>query len=85
MTTAVTFRVPTNLIIEVSHLFNGETKTESFLKAIKKGVEYQKSLKEKMIADYSSITEEECECVKEAGSFAAEIIDDDFEEYSKFL
>lgn len=86
MTTAVTFRIPNNLLNEVSKLFKTETKTEAFIKAIEKGVEYQKSFKDKMIADYKSISQEERNLIEE--SFPAQMetfADEDFSEYLKYL
>ena len=86
MTTTLTLRVPNDLINEVNRLFHCETKTESFLKAIRRGVESQKYLKEKMIADYSSITEEESCFIKDSAVFDSEILsDEDFSEYLKYL
>lgn len=88
MTTAITLRLPSNLLNQVLDQFDAksETKTKAIIKALEKGLKYDEVFKEKLIADYQSIGEEDIQIAREAGAFAHETLsNEDFSAYDKYL
>ena len=86
MTTSITFRVPSMLLADVQKKFPAKTRTESLLIALENGVQSQKLLEQKMIADYSGISGEEYEFVENAAAITSEIFEDqDENDYLQLL
>lgn len=88
MSKLVTLRIEEKELSEVKKSFPAKTQTESLLRALKKGVKYSELLREKMIADYSSISEEEIWICNDSSSISSEIFSYDEEEfllYSKYI
>lgn len=80
----LTLRMPTTLIDQLNKIFPAKNQTEQVIHAIEAGLKSQKTLEEKMIADYKSINYNNLSFIREADAIYQEE-DEDFDEYLKLL
>lgn len=79
----ITLRIPSDLLAKVEEQFSAKTRTESLLKAIAKGLDFEKYKEKEMVQDYQSLSDEECDFVVDAQELVFK--DSDEEDFSDYL